>query len=171
MTTKDNFWNPYFAGIMLGIVLFLSFFFIGGGLGASGAMQSFAGAVTSTFAPGYAEGHSFWGRYTADSYSIWESLLVYEVLGVIVGGFLSGMLAGRLKLETVHGPRFTPKKRWVFALAGGLIMGYGARLARGCTSGQALSGGATLAAGSWAFMMMIFIAAYAFAYFVRKQWT
>jgi hypothetical protein len=43
-------------------------------------------------------------------------------------------------------------------------------LAQGCTSGQALTGGATLALGSWAFMMTMFAAAYAIAYFVRKQW-
>jgi hypothetical protein len=50
-------------------------------------------------------------------------------------------------------------------------MGYGARLARGCTSGQALSGGAVLSAGSWAFMLAVFAGAYALAYFVRKLWN
>jgi uncharacterized membrane protein YedE/YeeE len=43
-------------------------------------------------------------------------------------------------------------------------------MARGCTSGQALSGGATLAAGSWAVMLAIFASAYLLAYFVRKLW-
>ena len=57
------------------------------------------------------------------------------------------------------------------AFIGGAIMGYGARFARGCTSGQALSGGATLAAGSWALMFAIFEGGYALAYFVRKLWT
>jgi len=47
----------------------------------------------------------------------------------------------------------------------------GARMARGCTSGQALSGGAVLSAGSWAFMMCVFAGAYAVAYFVRKFWN
>ncbi|MCP4628015.1 MAG: YeeE/YedE family protein, partial [bacterium] len=47
---------------------------------------------------------------------------------------------------------------------------FGAMMARGCTSGQALSGGATLALGSWAFMMAMFAAAYGVAYFFRKQW-
>ncbi len=50
-------------------------------------------------------------------------------------------------------------------------MGYGARLARGCTSGQALSGGAVLSVGSWAFMFAVFAGGYALAYFVRKAWT
>jgi len=49
-------------------------------------------------------------------------------------------------------------------------MGIGAKLARGCTSGQALTGGALLNVGSWANMMAIFGGAYAMAYFIRKQW-
>ena len=58
-----------------------------------------------------------------------------------------------------------------FAFVGGAVMGYGARLARGCTSGQALSGGAVLAVGSWAFMLCVFIGGYALAYFVRRLWN
>ena len=49
-------------------------------------------------------------------------------------------------------------------------MGFAARLGRGCTSGQALSGGAELALGSWVFMFAVFGGAYAFAWFVRRQW-
>jgi hypothetical protein len=60
--------------------------------------------------------------------------------------------------------------RWGMAFLGGTIMVYGARMARGCTSGQALSGGATLAVGSWLLMFAIFGSAYALAYFVRKLW-
>ena len=56
------------------------------------------------------------------------------------------------------------------AFAGGVLMAFGAALARGCTSGQALTGGALLNVGSWAFMMMVFAGAYAVAYFVRWQW-
>ncbi len=41
---------------------------------------------------------------------------------------------------------------------------------RGCTSGQALVGGAELSIGSWAFMFSIFAGGFAVAYFVRRQW-
>jgi uncharacterized membrane protein YedE/YeeE len=60
--------------------------------------------------------------------------------------------------------------RWATAFAGGALMGFGARLARGCTSGQALSGGAVLSLGSWAFMFAVFAGGYALAFFVRKLW-
>ena len=51
------------------------------------------------------------------------------------------------------------------------MMGVGAKLAGGCTSGQALTGGAVLNVGSWAFMLMVFAGAYALAFFVRREWT
>ena len=167
---SKGYWNPYMGGIALGIVLFLSFFILGNGLGASGALQRLVAWMVDVVSPVYAEGNSYWGHYFADGRSVFDHWLIYEVLGVFVGGFLSGLLAGRLKIGTDMGPRWTKHKRWAFAFAGGIIMGYGARLARGCTSGQALSGGSVLAAGSWAFMLMIFVTAYATAYFVRKQW-
>jgi hypothetical protein len=43
-------------------------------------------------------------------------------------------------------------------------------LTRGCTSGQALTGGALLSVGSWAFMFSVFGGGYALAYFVRRAW-
>ncbi len=87
------------------------------------------------------------------------------------GGFVSGWCNGRLKVETMHGPRITPRTRWAMAFIGGAIMGYGARFARGCTSGHALSGGLVLSAGAWAFMFAIFGGGYALAYFLRKFWN
>jgi hypothetical protein len=89
----------------------------------------------------------------------------------MIGGFTSGWLNGRLKVETIRGPRVPVKLRWLLAFVGGAFMGFGARMARGCTSGQALSGGAVLSLGSWAFMFAVFGGAYALAYFVRKLWN
>ena len=76
-----------------------------------------------------------------------------------------------MKLETQSGPRISVKTRWAVATVGGILMGFGARLARGCTSGQALSGGAVLSVGSWAFMLAVFAGGYALAYSVRRLWT
>jgi uncharacterized membrane protein YedE/YeeE len=50
-------------------------------------------------------------------------------------------------------------------------MGIGAKLARGCTSGLGLTGGATLSVGSWLFVLAAFSAAYAIAPLLRRQWT
>jgi uncharacterized membrane protein YedE/YeeE len=100
-----------------------------------------------------------------------DSWIVYLTIGTLLGGFLSGLFGRRIKLETNKGPRIGNKTRWIMAFLGGILMGYGARLARGCTSGQALSGGAVLSVGSWAFMFAVFAGAYAFAYFLRRFWN
>jgi uncharacterized membrane protein YedE/YeeE len=56
------------------------------------------------------------------------------------------------------------------ALGGGLLMGLGAKFARGCASGQALTGGALISAGAWAFMMTFFGGGYSVAYLVKRAW-
>jgi hypothetical protein len=47
---------------------------------------------------------------------------------------------------------------------------YGAQLARGCTSGAALSGMAVLSVAGFVTMVAIFGSAYIFAWFFRKIW-
>jgi len=93
------------------------------------------------------------------------------VLGVVLGGSFAAWTAGRLKAGVIRGPRITIPMRLTAALAGGILMGIAARMARGCTSGQALSGGAVLSVGSWIFMLAVFGGGYALAWFVRRQWT
>ena len=53
---------------------------------------------------------------------------------------------------------------------GGVISGVAAQIARGCTSGQALTGGALLNLGSWTFMLCVFAGGYAVSYFMRRAW-
>jgi uncharacterized membrane protein YedE/YeeE len=167
---KKNYWNPYLAGIGLGITLLLAFVLVGRGLGASGALMRFTAWLTSVFAPEHVNQNIYLAKYAGEGINPLKNWLVFEVIGVVVGGFISGTLAGRLKFVTEKGPRITNKTRWIFAFLGGGLMGYGARLAYGCTSGQALTGGATLALGSWAFMFAVFGGGYLMAYFVRRLW-
>jgi hypothetical protein len=89
---------------------------------------------------------------------------------VFVGALLSGLLAGRVRFGIDKGPRATTRARLLAAFGGGTLTAAGANLARGCTSGQALTGGALLNAGSWAFMLSVFAGAYAVARLVRWQW-
>jgi uncharacterized membrane protein YedE/YeeE len=99
-----------------------------------------------------------------------KTWLVFEMTGVLVGGFLSGAFAGRLKLKVEHSPKITSKKRLFLALTGGVLFGFGAELGRGCTSGSALSGMAVLSLGGFITMMAIFGTAYTLAYFFRRNW-
>jgi hypothetical protein len=163
--------NPYLAGVGLGLVLLAAYVVMGRGLGASGAFSSVVSWLVSLVAPQHAQASEYFRGYLEDGIGHpLKSWLVFEVLGVLAGGFLSGVLAGRVTRTVEKGPRISVPGRLAFAFAGGALMGIGAKLARGCTSGQGLSGGATLNAGSWAFMMMVFAGAYALAWAMRRQW-
>lgn len=163
--------HPYKVGIALGLVLFLAFLITGNGLGASGGMNRIVVLIQDAFAPGHVDRVPYLLSMAGGDLNPLENYVVFLVVGTLIGGFVSGYYGGRLKWETNKGPRISVQTRWIMAFAGGAIMGYGARLARGCTSGQALSGGATLSAGSWIFMFAVFGGAYAVAYFVRKLWN
>jgi len=164
------YWNPYIAGVGLGLVLLASFVVMGRGLGASGAFASVITTGLDAVAPSHVANNPAFSEYLKEGTSPLNDWLVFEVLGVFVGGFLSGLLAHRLTRTVEKGPNITTTRRLVFAFIGGTLMGIGAKLARGCTSGQALTGGALLNAGSWAFMIMVFAGAYALAYPMRRQW-
>jgi uncharacterized protein len=163
--------NPYLGGILLGIVLFLAFFLTGNGLGASGGLNRFVVYFQDLVAPEHVDRVPYLLAMAGGDRNPLDNWLIPTVIGTLAGGFFSGWRNGRLKLETGKGPQISTRTRWAVAFIGGAFMGYGARLARGCTSGQALSGGATLSVGSWAFMLAVFAGAYALAYFVRKLWN
>ena len=163
--------NPYVAGIGLGLVLLAAYVVMGRGLGASGAFSAFLAWALHLAAPAYVASNEYLGPYVGDASSHpLKAWLVFEVLGVLAGALLSGLLAGRVKRTIEKGPRVSNRARLSLAFAGGMLMAVGADLARGCTSGQALSGGALLNAGSWAFMMCVFGGAYSVAWLLRRQW-
>ena len=93
------------------------------------------------------------------------------LIGVFCGGLVSALLADRCAVSVERGARCSSCKRLLFALAGGIIVGFASRLANGCTSGQALSGSALLLTGSLLFLVSVFAGGYATAWFVRRQWN
>ena len=165
------FWNPYVGGALLGLVLLASFLVMGKGLGASGGVNRVAIAAVDAVAPAHVEAQPYLARATAGGTHPLDSYFVFEVLGVLLGGAVSAFAAGRMSAQVVKGPRAKTSHRLIYALTGGVIMGFAARLARGCTSGQALTGGALLSSGSWIFMLAVFAGGYGLAWFVRRQWT
>jgi hypothetical protein len=168
---KQPYWNSYLGGVLLGIVLFVSYFFTGNGLGASGGLSRYVAFIEDLIAPGHIDQVPYLISMAGGEKNPLDNWIVLVSTGVLLGGFISGLINGRVKLETNKGPNITNQKRWFFACVGGILCTSGARLGRGCTSGQALSGGSTLSAGSWAVMFAIFGGAYALAYFARKLWN
>ena len=95
---------------------------------------------------------------------------MFEVLGVVIGAFVSGVASNRLALFTERPPHVRASRRLLAALVGGALFGIGAQFARGCTSGAALSGMAVMSFGGILTMFAIFGSAYAVAFFVRRLW-
>ena len=164
--------NPYVAGTCLGLVLLAAFVLTGRGLGASGAFAATGTSAVRVVAPEAAQSSPYFSRYLdADGRARpWHDWLVIEIIGVVAGGLLSSVTAGRWRLMLARGAGVSPRARITAALGGGAAMGAGAVLARGCTSGQALTGGATLSVGSWIFIAAAFGSAYAVAYPMRMLW-
>jgi uncharacterized membrane protein YedE/YeeE len=168
---KTTYMNPYLAGFFLGLVLLASIFITGRGLGASGAIKDIVVATVDGIAPSHAEQSSYFGSYVGPGKdNPLKAWLVFEVIGVLIGGFISGLVSDRLKFTTEAGPGIRPKTRWIFAALGGTLFAVGAQFTRGCTSGAALSGMAVLSTAGFVAMMAIFGSGYAFAYFARKLW-
>ena len=151
-------------------MLLAAFVFAGRGLGASGAFAATASGTVAAIAPAYAQANPYFDRYVSRPGGPWRDWLLLEIAGVLAGGFLSAALARRIALKVERGAGVTPPARLAIAFTGGGVMGIGAVLARGCTSGQALTGGALLSVGSWAFMLSAFGAAYLVAPALKRTW-
>lgn len=160
--------DPYVAGVGIGLVLLAAFLLAGRGLGASGAFDALTTSAVHAAAPAHAANNAW---LSAPRPPLAQDWLLLELAGVVVGAMLSARLAGRLRWAIERGPHATSGARIAQAVGGGLLMGFGARLARGCTSGLGLTGGATLSVGAWLFIGAAFAAGFAAFLLVRRQWT
>ena len=163
--------NPYFGGVLLGLLLLTTFFITGRGLGASGAVKSAVVTTVDKVAPVHAEKSDFYSKFITDRNSPMFNWMVFESLGMLLGGLLSGALFGRIKkLRIEKSPKITNKTRLIFAGLGGILFGIGSQFGRGCSSGAALSGTGSYAFGGLLVMVFMFGTGYALAWFFRKLW-
>jgi uncharacterized membrane protein YedE/YeeE len=139
------YWNPYAAGAALGVVVTISF--------AAGHYFG-ASRVFATLAR--------WLRDRDVKLDFWMS---YEVMGLLVGGALGSLLAGR------WGGGFPGARRAAAAILGGALVMLGSRFAAGCTSGLAVTGGIRMAVGAYVFMAAMFLGGFAAAALFRRLWS
>jgi uncharacterized membrane protein YedE/YeeE len=165
----DKYWNPYLAGLGLGLVLLAGYLLVARGLGASGPALRYDTAILDAVAPRVVESTPTLAHLKVDGNPL-DNYFVYLMVGTFLGGLIAAYTAGRLKRGITRGPQIGVGLRLTLALGGGVLLGVGARLARGCASGQALTGGGLMSVGSWVFMFAVFGGGYAAAYFVRRQW-
>ncbi len=168
MNQKDGHWHPIVSGIILGIVLFISFMIAGQGMGASGAFARITAQLSYLYDSEFAQ-NLYAAKYLFNGNAL-ANWTVVEVFGIFLGGYLSAMFAGRIKQGIDKGDDYPAFKRLLMAFIGGFIMASATRLARGCTSGQALDGAAAFSAGAWIFMLATFGTGFLIAPLFKKQW-
>lgn len=149
------FWPPFVAGIVLGLVLLLTFVLSGHGLGASGAANDLVAGVGLQFAPEATKANGYLGPQVADGSPL-GSWMTWEIVGVAIGALVGAFMAGRFRVQLDGERSVGAKSRLVKTLVGGFLAGFGARIAGGCTSGLGLSGAAALGIAAFVFLALFF---------------
>lgn len=142
-------WSPYAVGIGIGVLSWLSFLFSNKPIACSTSFAKTGGMIERFFGGDKTKQKPYYKKIglTVD----WQWMLV---AGIILGSFLSAVSSGDFQ------PTWVPSS-WASAFggsrslrissagAGGVLLGFGARWADGCTSGHGISGAMQLAVSSW----------------------
>lgn len=162
---KKDRWSAYLVGALIGTLL--TIVFIGGyQIGVSGGIARIAAILFSkTSSSGYFQ------KLLQDQVLFdWRILFV---LGLLLGSFIASKISKgpEVSKNLIWQNSFGPSKlkRYIAAFIGGVFLMLGARLAGGCTSGHAISGGAQLSIASWAFMLSVFATAIPFSFLLYRK--
>jgi uncharacterized membrane protein YedE/YeeE len=165
-----RFWSPYIAGIILGLTLLATFYIAGRGLGGSGAMTLVTAVGSNALVPGFIGKLKYFSQYITPATPLmnWNLFLL---VGVFLGALAGALFSGNFNVMLDKSKTMNVGTRLITSLAGGIIIGFASRLARGCTSGVALTGGAQLALSGWIFVISMFAAGFIVAAFYRRLWS
>ena len=154
-TKPAPYMNPLLAGILLGMVLLATFVVTGHGLGATGFTTRLTAWFGMYVAPVATNANDYLGGMVEDGKPL-NAWITWQVIGVAIGALLSAFLAKRIQFK-MDGAKFLggSKRPWT-ALCGGVLAGFGARIAAGCTSGLGLSGAAVLSLAGFTFLGAFF---------------
>lgn len=159
-------WSPYVVGIGIGVLSWFTFLTADKPIGITSAFENTSALAGRALTGGVADRYSYYRNPEHNPRIDWEWMFV---IGVFLGALVSARLSGdqtRMKVPKLWEERFGPNPniRLGAALLGGALMMFGARLAKGCTSGHAISGALQLAVSSWVFAAIIFTVAIATAF-------
>jgi uncharacterized membrane protein YedE/YeeE len=166
---RKNYWSPYLAGVGLGLTLLATFYIAGWGLGASSAFSLLTGVGVEKISPEFLQHLKYFSDLDVKSPLL--NWVVFEVGGLFLGALAGATLSRNFKLQLDKAPGMGGKARALTAFSGGILIGFASRLARGCTSGVALSGGAELAVAGWVFVIAMFVSGFIGAAFLRRLWS
>jgi uncharacterized protein len=142
-------WSPYVVGAGIGILSWLTFLLSDKPLACSTSFARIAGMIEKSVRGNKATERPYYREFSPTIE--WGMMLV---IGLFFGALVSAVLSGRVAVNwtpSTWSARFgsDPVLRWAAALLGGVLLGFGARWANGCTSGHGISGTLQLTASSW----------------------
>lgn len=139
-------WSLVFGAIALAVLNGLTLLLAGRPWGVTWGFTLWTAKIAQTLGwnPATSE---FWSQgmgAEALSQSVFADITSVMNFGIVLGAALAAALAGRLTVKK-------PASKWAIAAAliGGLMMGYGARLAFGCNVGAYFSGIASTSLHGW----------------------
>lgn len=150
-----SYMNPLLAGILLGVVLLSTFVITGHGLGATGFTTRLTAWIGMHLAPVATNANDYLGGMVEEGKPL-NAWITWQVIGVALGALLSAVLAKRVYVQLDGKKYLGGAKRPLTALIGGILAGFGARVAAGCTSGLGLSGAAVLSLAGFTFLGAFF---------------
>lgn len=164
----DAYWNPLLAGVLLGLVLLATFVVTGHGLGATGFTTRLTAWLGMNIVPAATSANEYLGGMVEEGKPL-SSWITWQVIGVALGALISAYLAHRIAFK-MDGAKFLGgSKRPFTALFGGILAGFGARIAAGCTSGLGLSGAAVLSLAGFTFLCTFFATGLIVSRFMKAE--
>lgn len=167
---KNHFWSPYIAGAGIGLTLLAAFYLAGWGLGASSTFSLLTSVGMNQVFPDFTRGLTYFSQYLNAEAPL-KNWMLFEIIGVFLGGLSGALLSRNFRFRFVRGSTTGIGTRLFASVTGGILIGFAGRLARGCTSGVALSGGAQLAIAGWIFVIAMFVGGFIAAAFLRRLWS
>ncbi|MGE8538713.1 MAG: YeeE/YedE family protein [Acinetobacter sp.] len=147
-------WPLIWGGIILTLLNFATLALAGRPWGVTSALAVWA-AKGATLVGVDVTAWDYWqkaGNAKALAESLWFDITSMMNFGIMLGALLAASLAGKFA------PNFNiPKRSLIAAVVGGLMLGYGARLAYGCNIGAYFSGIASGSLHGWLWLVFAFI--------------
>jgi len=141
-------WSPYLAGAAIGILSCLAFLLSDRPIGCSTAFVKARGLIGKAVNARKVAAMDYYREIVPQA--DWALMIIP---GVIIGAYISVLLSGQFHLiwvPSLWDQTFgsSPVLRVAVALAGGILLGFGARWAGGCTSGHGINGSIQLSLAS-----------------------
>lgn len=168
---KNVYWSPYIVGLAIGLTLLATFYIMGRGLCASGAMSLVTSVSVYSIFPEFISQLRYFDKYIQVIAPLinWNLFLL---IGLFLGALAGSLYTRNFKVMFDKGNSMSVRTRMVTAFVGGMFIGFAARMARGCTSGVALTGGSQLAVAGWIFVIAMFLTGFiTAAIFRRRLWS